>query len=183
MSIVNLGYSQGFLYNQVQIVDQTDTLWFNGQKYACIIEKIGEFEIRYKLVGSTEVRSINRNLVSKIDDNRNARRFVSIDPEKLKGKKYYISIIPIENKGRYNALIDTGTNQGIDILSYEGEKLAFNSELAVINWFIMQGWELYEIMNYPEAEGTGSKLIGSFFGVDFKDWEITKEYVMWKVYE
>ncbi len=173
--------AQSWVYDDVEIVDQIDTLYINGSPYACYLERVGEFEVVYRLPEANEPRSITRTLVSRLVDNRDARRFVSIDPARLKGKKIYISITPIEKKGRYKALVDTGTNAGISVLHSEAEELAFNSELAVVNWFVMQGWEMYEIIDFMEAEGTGSKVLGSFIGIDFKDWQVTKEYVMWKI--
>lgn len=178
---INGSYGQGFLYENVEIVDQLDTLYMNGQAYPCVIQNVGEFEIKYYTEYGSELRSVKKHLVERLADNREARRFVNIDPKRLVGSTIYMSVVPVERKGRYHALVDTGTNQGIDILRYENEKLAFNSELATVNWFISQGWELYKILDTMEAESGFSQTAGLFLGVDFKDWTIRKTYIMRKL--
>lgn len=175
------------VFKDVNFKTQPDTLMSNSIKYPVIITKVDDYTIwfyRY-LDSSKNILKASIASVKIVSDNRNNRKYVELDESKLRGKQIFISVTPFKpflSFNRWKAVIDSGLDNNTGILKSGDEHLIFKSELAIVNFLIGEGWELYQIREIDKgtvgfASGfLSSSAIGGSAKIS------TTSYIMRRVY-
>lgn len=175
------------VFKDVNFKTQPDTLMSNSIKYPVIITKVDDYTIWFYgyLDSSKNILKASIASVKIVSDNRNNRKYVELDESKLRGKQIFISVTPFKpflSFNRWKAVIDSGLDNNTGILKSGDEHLIFKSELAIVNFLIGEGWELYQIREIDKgtvgfASGfLSSSAIGGSAKIS------TTSYIMRRVY-
>lgn len=153
----------GLILNEV-----ADTLYLTEtDKYAVRINSKSNGTLYYHLFDDPEKKekAISESKLFKIyDTSKRDRTAYKLDPEYLKGKTIIMQVTPFRPalSKYWQVVFDTGTGDGNYILSDSNDKsIRFFSEIATVNYFIGQGWELFKIMNVDKGSVSGAS---SFIG-------------------
>ncbi|WP_268124680.1 hypothetical protein [Roseivirga pacifica] len=142
--------------------DIADTLYIsNTEVLPVIITDTYDNIIKYYIYGDpaqTE-RKVYTNQIKSYHKVKPAdRKAYKLDTTYLQGKTIYMQATPVNpSLSRfYNLIFDTGIGNGEYLLTDNEDKpIKFYSEMAIVNYLIGQGWELYQIQNIEKGSISG----------------------------
>lgn len=138
---------QSQVITKVDFVDLADTVIFKNNVYAIYLIDMDEHIIRFQSELGGTIKTAPRSSVQIVSDNRAAREYVDLYREMMIGKQMFISVVPykITTTKIWSAIVDSGMDSKTGKLEVNGRRLNFKSELAVINYLIAKGWNVYQI--------------------------------------